>query len=110
MNMVVEWKRKKTERNYMVDFRQKPLTQRGVTKQKVVLDLVFVDWFFTKVSPQIVPSSFHDNVNICQSCINGYHTNNKRHAIKSRYGFYSIKFGHVAYLLRNSTEHFNNKS
>jgi hypothetical protein len=74
---VVEWKRKKIERDYTVDFRQKPLTQQGATKQKVVLDLGFVDWFFAKVSSQIEPSSFHNNVNICRSCISGYHSNNK---------------------------------
>jgi len=74
---IVEWKRKKIERNYIVDFRPKSLTQRGATKQKIVLDLEFVNWFFTKVSSQIVPSSLHDNVNICQSCIRGYHSNNK---------------------------------
>ena len=74
---VIEWKRKKIERDYIVDFCQKPLTQQGVTKQKVILDLGFVDWFFTKVSPQIESSSFHNNVNICQSCINIYNSNNK---------------------------------
>ncbi len=74
---VIEWKRKKIEHDYTVDFYQKPLTQQGATKQKVILDLGFVDWFFTKVSSQIEPLSFHNNINICQSCINIYNGNNK---------------------------------
>ena len=40
---VIKWKRKKIEHDYTVDFYQKPLTQQGATKQKVILDLEFVD-------------------------------------------------------------------
>lgn len=33
----VEWKRKKIERDYIVDFIHKPLTQKGATEQKIAL-------------------------------------------------------------------------
>ena len=71
----IEWKRKKSERNYMVDFCHKPITQTGATKQKVALETNFVDWFFANASPHIELSSFQNNVNICQNCISRYNGN-----------------------------------
>ena len=49
----IEWKRKKAERDYTVNFCHKPLTQKGATNQKVTLDKGFVDWLFANVSPHI---------------------------------------------------------
>lgn len=73
----IEWKRKKDERDYMVDFCHKPLTQRGATNQKIALDSQFVNWVFANISPHIeLPSSLND-VNICQNCMSKYHGKNK---------------------------------
>ncbi|CAG8718008.1 8711_t:CDS:2 [Rhizophagus irregularis] len=46
----VIWKRKKAKRNYAVEFVHRPLTQKGATNQKVVLDSEFVDWVFANIS------------------------------------------------------------
>ena len=73
----VEWKRKKDERDYKVDFRHKPLTQIGATKQKVALETKFIDWFFANASPHIEISPSPNNVNICQNCMRKYRSKNK---------------------------------
>ncbi|GET64078.1 hypothetical protein GLOIN_2v1474136 [Rhizophagus irregularis DAOM 181602=DAOM 197198] len=49
----IEWKKKKIERDYTVDFCHKPLTQKGATKQKVALEIEFLNWFFVNASPHI---------------------------------------------------------
>ncbi|UZO08200.1 uncharacterized protein OCT59_028462 [Rhizophagus irregularis] len=49
----IEWKKKKIERDYTVDFCHKPLTQKGATKQKVALEIEFLNWFFANASPHI---------------------------------------------------------
>ena len=51
--------------------------QKGAINQKVVLDKGFVDWVLANISLCIELSSFPDNVNICQDCINGFHSKNK---------------------------------
>ena len=71
----VEWKRKIVDRDYMVAFCHRPITQTGATKQKCALETKFVDWFFANASPHIELSSFQNNVNICQSCISRYNGN-----------------------------------
>ena len=53
----VEWKRKKVERDYTVDFCQRPLTQKGATERKVGLDKGFVDWILANISSHIELSS-----------------------------------------------------
>src|ERR1043166_1930246 len=68
----VKWKKKKIERDYIVDFRHKPLTQRGATKQKVVLDSEFISWISANISSCIEIPLSQDDVNICQSCMSGY--------------------------------------
>jgi len=68
----IVWKRKKVERDYMIDFCHRPLTQKGATSQKVVLDSGFVQWVFANVSSQIELSPIPNNVNICQRCMKGY--------------------------------------
>jgi len=69
----LEWKRKKVEHDYIVDFYHKPFTQKGATNQKVALDKEFVNWVLVNVSPYInfLPQS--NNINICQDCMNKYH-------------------------------------
>ncbi|CAB4407410.1 unnamed protein product [Rhizophagus irregularis] len=69
----IVWKRKKVERDYVIDFCHKPLSQEGATNQKVVLDLGFADWVFANISSQIELLSIPNNVNICQKCMKGYH-------------------------------------
>ena len=73
----IEWKRKKAERDYTVNFCYKPLTQKGATNQKVTLDKRFVDWLFANVSSHIKFSLPPNNVNICQDCMNKYRGKNK---------------------------------
>jgi hypothetical protein len=73
----VEWKRKKVERDYVVNFCQRPFTQDGATKQKVTLDKGFVDWVLANISPYIELSSPPNKVNICQDCMNGFRGKNK---------------------------------
>src|SRR5688572_30036651 len=68
----IEWKRKKVEHDYAVNFCHKPLTQKGATNQKVTLDKEFVDWLFANTSSYIKFSSTPNNVNVCQVCINKY--------------------------------------
>lgn len=80
----VKWKKKKDERDYKVDFFSKPLTQKGATNQKVLLDSGFVKWVFANVSSHIELSS-QNNVNICLNCMNIYRGKNK-----SRYILYYI--------------------
>ena len=77
----VEWKRKKVERDYTVDFCQRPLTQKGATERKVGLDKGFVDWILANISSHIELSSSPSIVNICQICMNGFREKNK--SIKS---------------------------
>ena len=72
----VKWKKKKDERDYKVDFCPKPLTQKGATIQKVVLDSEFVKWVFANTSLYIELSS-QNNVNICLNCMNKYRGKNK---------------------------------
>ena len=72
----IEWKRKKVERDYSVDFCQKPLTQKGAAKHKVSLEKEFINWFFAN-APHIELSPPPSNVNICQNCISGYRGKNK---------------------------------
>ncbi|GES72796.1 hypothetical protein GLOIN_2v1783223 [Rhizophagus clarus] len=68
----IVWRRKKVERDYMMDFCHRPLTQKEATSQKVVLDSDFVEWVFANVSSQIKLSPVLNNVNICQKCMKGY--------------------------------------
>ena len=60
----IVWKRKKVECDYVIDFCHKPLSQKGTTNQKVVLD--------ANVSSQIILSPIPNHVNICQGCMKGY--------------------------------------
>ncbi|CAB4494689.1 hypothetical protein RhiirA1_461176 [Rhizophagus irregularis] len=69
---VVIWKRKKVERDYVVDFCHRPLTQKGATNQKSPLDLEFVNWGFANISSNIDFSPIPNNVNICQRCMMEY--------------------------------------
>ncbi|GES89437.1 hypothetical protein GLOIN_2v1787544 [Rhizophagus clarus] len=55
-----------------MDFCHRPLTQKGATSQKVVLDSGFVEWVFANVSSQIELPPIPNNVNICQKCMKGY--------------------------------------
>ena len=64
----------KIQRDYMVDFCHKPITQTGATKQKVTLETKFVDWFFANSSSHIKLLSFQNSVNICQNCISRYNS------------------------------------
>ena len=73
----IEWKRKKAERDYTVNFCHRPLTQKGATNQKVVLDSEFVKWVFANISSHIELSSSQNNVNICLNCMNTYRGKNK---------------------------------
>ena len=74
----VEWKRKKVERDYTVDFCHKPFTKKGATHQKVMLDSEFVSWFIANISLCIEISTLQNNVNVCQNCMSGYrHEKNK---------------------------------
>ena len=73
----LEWKRKKVERDYIIDFCQKPFTQKGATNQRVALDKGFVDWILANISPHIELSSSPNNVNICQNCMSGFRDKNK---------------------------------
>ena len=73
----IEWKRKKIERDYIVDFCHKPLTQNGATKQKIALETEFIDWFSAHASPHIELLPFPNNVNICQNCMRKYRSKNK---------------------------------
>lgn len=73
----VEWKRKKVERDYVVDFFQRPITQEGATQQKVTLDKKFVDWVLSNISPHIELSLLPNKVNICQDCMNRFRGKNK---------------------------------
>ena len=73
----IEWKRKKVERDYTVDFCHKAFTQKGATNQKVTLDKGFVDWLFTNISSHIKILSPPDYVNICKNCMNKYRGKNK---------------------------------
>src|ERR1043165_3179386 len=68
----IVWRRKKVERDYMIDFCHRPLTQKGATSQKVVLDPSFVEWVFANVSSQIILSPIPNHVNVCQACMKGY--------------------------------------
>ena len=72
----ITWKKKIIERDYAVNFRRKALTQKGATSQKVVLDSGFVDWFFNNISSSIELSlsSPPDDANVCQDCMNRYHS------------------------------------
>ena len=83
----LEWKRKKVERDYKVDFCQRPFTQKGATNQKTALDKEFIDWILANISPHIDLLSSPDNVNVCQGCMGGFRGKNK-----------SIKFPHCLYL------------
>ncbi|RIA79720.1 hypothetical protein C1645_840071 [Glomus cerebriforme] len=73
----IEWKRRKAERDYTINFCHKPLTQKGITNQKVTLDKGFVDWLFANISSYINFSLLPNNINICQDCMNKYHNKNK---------------------------------
>src|SRR5436190_21502086 len=73
--------KKKVERDYTVDFCQRPLTQKGATERKVALDKGFVDWILANISSHIELSSSPSIVNICQICMNGFRGKNK--SIKS---------------------------
>ncbi|RIA83362.1 hypothetical protein C1645_833949 [Glomus cerebriforme] len=67
------------QNEYGQKFSRKPLTQRGATSQKVVLDSRFVDWFYDNISQNIELSSSlpNDFVNICQNCMSKYHEKEK---------------------------------
>jgi len=69
--------KKKVDRDYKVEFCSKPLTQKGATNQKVVLDSEFVKWVFANISSHIELSSSQNNVNICLNCMNTYRGKNK---------------------------------
>ncbi|CAG8464169.1 10785_t:CDS:2 [Funneliformis mosseae] len=69
----LEWKRKKIERDYILDFCHKPFTQKGATNQKITLDKEFVEWVLTSISPLIILLSHPNNINICIDCMNKYH-------------------------------------
>ncbi len=73
----IKWKKKKVDRDYKVEFCPKPLTQKGATNQKVVLDSEFVKWVFANISSHIELSSSQNNVNICLNCMNTYRGKNK---------------------------------
>ena len=68
----LKYKRKKVERDYVVDFCPKPLTQKGATNQKVVLDNEFVNWALANISSYIKLLPFPNNINICHNCMNRY--------------------------------------
>ena len=63
----VIWKSKKAERNCAVEFVHKPLTQKGATNQKVVLDSEFVDCVFANISKEIELLPTQNDVNICKN-------------------------------------------
>ncbi|CAB4436664.1 unnamed protein product [Rhizophagus irregularis] len=73
----VIWKRKRTERDYAVEFVHKPLTQKGATAQKVALDSGLIDWVFANISRQIEILPTQNDVNICQRCMNEYRDKKK---------------------------------
>jgi len=75
----IKWKKKKVERDYIVDFCHKPLSQKGATNQKVTLDPEFVDWFLDNISPKIILSlsSPPNDTNVCNTCISRYRSKNK---------------------------------
>ena len=73
----VKWKKRKIDRDYVVDFCHKPLTQKGATNQKVLLNSEFVRWLFSNVSQCIEISSFQNDVNVCKSCMSRYRGKNK---------------------------------
>ena len=73
----IKWKKKKVERDYVVNFCQKPLTQMGANRQKITLDSDFAKWILDRISLCIELSSIPNNVNICQKCVNEYRYINK---------------------------------
>jgi hypothetical protein len=73
----IEWKRKISDRDYEVNFCPRPFTQSGAINQKVALDFEFVKWASANISSRIELSPTPSNINICKSCMNGYHRKKK---------------------------------
>jgi hypothetical protein len=66
----LKWQRKSSE--YKIDFRHKSLDMVAARKQKIKLDNVFVDWFYSNISPDLEISEDQHDANVCRKCINKF--------------------------------------
>ncbi|CAG8689151.1 2932_t:CDS:2, partial [Funneliformis mosseae] len=64
----LKWQRKSSE--YKIDFRHKYLIWLRPENKKIKLDNVFVDWFYSNISPDLEISEDQHDANVCRKSLN----------------------------------------